>query len=818
MPFATSLQNLEQNNEYVGTTYGNIMDFYDNATYNLRLYMIRSPEGAPDEVASESDTLVADPKDTVILAQTGVTGAVIDDLSIENRITSTIATTDVSFTIKQPGAADFIDQLQLARAYLGIENTVSTTLFLEIVFKGYTSDLESHEEGGVATQFAGPYRFKLSLVDLSIEVDQTGSTYEMTCRPLKTFAYKHPTFKLPMQLSTVGTTITEHVRNLEEKIKGWKEDAATNEVPDQITFDLSKMIGTSDPSSGGQSNSPNMITEETLLSNADGNAETLNRLMNEIWQAGDAVDAQQQLESAPSYTGEEAEQYFEEGKLTFNERTSIDKVFLTYLSMCPEFYGKVSRKVDPLDPASEVKLDQAFVSWFRILGEVEQLEYDPVRKDYAYKYMFQPILYQTCRDDVCVHPDENEALSKEHATARLQKIKENGSLFKSYQYLFTGLNDQILDLNLKYDSGVAILSAPKGGAIGDAAITDPARNATQTPAEEDITLEGTVRNLMDKASAEANLDKVTGFFDKLKSAIDDGKDALGDSFFSGLSNMLGGTVDPAEIKSMIASDNQEQALELINSLTGAELNRLAADAEINETQNPATEDQTITTGVEGGEYTPEISGYAYSADILSMEDLTQSAVDASDLLKLGYLSIPPEDAEDALTVKQLVETGVDVPDATSNATYETGSPRNKLFGFLVNAHAARRFLITLDMTVRGDPWYLGSPQIARSTETSANYYRDDNCFWIEIRSPITYDPDFTDEDSDQNSGYWRYDGVSRTFSALYRMISVTNNFSGGMFTTDINAVRTKIDATNLDKTSTASEQRFDPSDDQDDGE
>ena len=78
-------------------------------------------------------------------------------------------------------------------------------------------------------------------------------------------------------------------------------------------------------------------------------------------------------------------------------------------------------------------------------------------------------------------------------------------------------------------------------------------------------------------------------------------------------------------------------------------------------------------------------------------------------------------------------------------------------------------------------------------------------FLVEIRSPITYDPDFTDEDSEFNSGYWRYDGVSRTFSALYRMVTVTNNFSGGNFTTDINAVRTKIDATNLEKTSTASQ-------------
>lgn len=805
MPFIDQIPLVS--NEYVGSTYGNIMDIYDNAVYNLKLYMIRNPEKAEDLVAEDAgsaSTLTADPKDTVVLAQTGVTGAVIDDLSIENRVTSTISTTDVSFTIKQPGAADFIDQIQLARAYLGIENTVSTTLFLEIVFKGYTSDIDDNEEGGVATQFAGPYRFKLSLVDLSVEVDQTGSTYELTCRPLRTFAYKHPTFKLPMQLFTVGSTITQHIDVLQQKLNDWKQDAKTDEVKDEVEFKLDRLIGT-DSESGGNSNSLNKISKDTLIGSDDADTETLNRLMNEIWEAGDAVEAQQQLESAPSYTGEEAEQILEEGKITFNEGTSIDKLFLTYLSMCPEFFAKVSRKEDPLDPESDVNKKQGYVSWFRIMGSVEQLGYDPVRKDYAYKYIYEPILYKTVRDDIALYPEEADPLTIEEAKARLAEIKSGGSLFKSYQYLFTGLNDQILDLNLKYDSGVAILSAPKGGAIGDAAITDPARNASQVPANKDITLEGTVRDLMDKATAKSDLDKVSGFFDKIKGLIDGGASGIADGVFEGISDMLGGTVDPAEIKSLVTADSQQGALDLLDSLTGAELRKLAADAEVNEETNPATESQVIRTGVDGGEYIPEISGYAYSADILSMEDLTSSAVDASELLKLGYLSIPPEDAEDALTVKQLVETGVDVPDATSNATYETGSPRNKLFGFLVNAHAARRFLITLDMTVRGDPWFIGSPDISTATSNAANYYRDDNCFWLEIRSPITYDPDFTDEDSEFNSGYWRYDGVSRTFSALYRMVTVTNNFSGGNFTTDINAVRTKIDATNLEKTSTASQ-------------
>ena len=796
------------NNEYVGQTYGNILDFFDNPSYNLKLYMIRNPESADDEEASANPSLSASPQDTVVLAQTGVTGTQIDNLQIEQRLAATMKTVDVTFTITQPGAADFLDQIQLAKAYLGIENTSSTVLFLEIRFQGYSSDPEDNEAGGEITRIAGPFRWKLRLNDIICKIDQTGSTYDLTCRPIAQYAYRQPIFKLPQSISTVGKTLTEHLENLQQKVNNWHETAATNEVKDRIVIDYSKLIG----AGAGGGNSQDVITDDTLLTSEDsGDAETLNRLANELWSAGDAIDRQQQLEAAPEYTGEQAEEIFKEDKISFTEGTSMDRVMLTYLSMCPEFYSKVSRKEDPLDPESKVKTDQAYVSWFRIHGSVKQLEFDPVRNDYAYEYTFIPVLYKTVNQSIAVSSDETKPINKDDAEARLSQIIANGGLQKSYNYLFTGLNDQILDLEIKYDSGVSILNAPKGGAIGDASVTDPARFSAQSDADADLTLEGTVRDLMDKVNDAVNLDKVTGFFDKLKGVVDDVSGAA-DSFTSGLSDLLDNQFSPDDIKNIIKGEGALTREELLSNLTGAELKKLATDAQVTETQT-STEDPTIInngTGTGTNDYTPEISGYAYSADILSVDELMSTEINAADLVKQGYLTLSSTEVQEATTLKNKVETSVDVPDVTATATYKTGSPRNKLFGFLVNQHAAKRFLMNVDMTVRGDPWYLGGPGYDASTPEYANYMKDDNCFWLEIRSPIAYDPDWTDEDSPNNSGYWRYDGVSKTFSGLYKIQTVVCSFSGGLFTVGIDAIRTNLGAENIEKkasnTGTAEEQ------------
>ena len=113
---------------YVGKVYGNLLDNYATPTYNAKLYMLRKDLSinAKDGVASVDPSLTGPPGDQIILAQTGVTAATIDDISIQALTAAdgpnAIA---VDFTIIQPGAATFLDQLQMARAYCIFRDTFS---------------------------------------------------------------------------------------------------------------------------------------------------------------------------------------------------------------------------------------------------------------------------------------------------------------------------------------------------------------------------------------------------------------------------------------------------------------------------------------------------------------------------------------------------------------------------------------------------------------------------------------------------------------------------------------------------------------------
>ena len=123
-------------NKWVGDVQRNILDFYDNPAYTLKLYMIppktggATDSGISDDASGEearsdltpqkesqlggggflNGKMTADPKDTVIPAQTGVTGNGIHELEIVTPLGAggrNVKT--ANFTITQPGAVDFPD-------------------------------------------------------------------------------------------------------------------------------------------------------------------------------------------------------------------------------------------------------------------------------------------------------------------------------------------------------------------------------------------------------------------------------------------------------------------------------------------------------------------------------------------------------------------------------------------------------------------------------------------------------------------------------------------------------------------------------------
>lgn len=762
-------------NEYLGVdTYGNILDFYDNPAYNIKLYMI--------DPASEQ--LFADPGSTVVLAQTGVTGTQIDDLVIHQIMdtASTIRST-VSFTIKQPGAANFLDQIQLSRAYLGLPFTTELYLYLEIVFKGYKASIEDEDEGGEISSIAGPYRYKIKMTKLDVEINETGSVYNLEGLISDFDAYSDVMYKLPYSFSTIGKTLTEHIKILEKNLNEWHSEKTLNDIPDTVEIDLSQLIGTSTEAGGIGLGA---ISDESLILSSDLEAEDINRVTDELWQVATEVDLDQELGSAPVYTGTTAEQLFDEDKINHREGASLDQVFLTLLSMNAEFYSKVTRKNDITDDSEKPKTDQAFVSWFRVLSKIDLKGYDKKRGIYAKHYTYTPMLYKTAKHEIALDPGELE-VSSDDAANRVREMYANDTLMKAYQYLFTGLNDQVLSFDIKYNPGMAILQPPAGGTIGDPSVEMREQFRAQIPDSEDNSLEGLL-NDFNKAKDALNFDKVGDFLSDLGGLADN----LTDSVLGGIADATG--LGPTDLKNIIDGANGQNIEQLTSALTKKQLSRLATDAAIETTAAIPTEDPiTFVNPAAGKDYEPAFSGFAYSADLIN--PATTTAVSAAELANLGYIPVDTS----ALAIKAQTSTHQATPNATGAAT-STGR-KNNMFGFLINQHSTEIAFTHIDIQLRGDPWYLSGAgfSTSKSTPEQMNMQRDSDIFWLQIKSPITYDPDFTDEDSALNSGYWEYQGTSQTFSALYQMQQVKCNFSGGIFTVDVKGQHLGISAANLKK-------------------
>ena len=141
---------------YLNTVFGNVLDEAVNTSYNLKLYMIKDRTSGGGGYINGA--VAAKPEETVVIAQTGVTGVQMDGLTIDFvKDKGNHFATAANFTLIQPGAADLLDQIQAAKVHLGIEAGMyaNVPIFLEINFKGYEASLEEEDQKGKEAQEEG---------------------------------------------------------------------------------------------------------------------------------------------------------------------------------------------------------------------------------------------------------------------------------------------------------------------------------------------------------------------------------------------------------------------------------------------------------------------------------------------------------------------------------------------------------------------------------------------------------------------------------------------------------------------------------------
>lgn len=787
---------------YLDAVMGNVLDYYENTSYNLKLYMIGEEEWLRGQFAAE-------PGRTVVLAQTGVTGVQIDNLSLDivkGPGSGNTFATRASFTLFQPSAADLLDQIQAAKLALGHEYMFADVpLFLAIEFKGYNSAIDQEDDESIdgkpvlssddkLSDIAGPYIYRLQIAKVGVSIDSTGSTYDFECPVGNSHAFTDEYFKLPKDLKVQGNAVDEMVEDLEDQLNSYREENLDGEEHhDEIVFDLSQL----------KTQLPDL---EVSHAGAKA-AEEVNRLLNAQEQGVKTLEEyRKRLEESPeSFDGgvEAGSDWFYNQNINMKEGTSLNQFFTTVLVMCDDFLNKASRKKvfnDPEIDENGLNLDQTFTKWYKIEASISYeldkhgaAKFDRRRGKYAKKIIYKPVIYDTAHPNHEISQAENN-LSDRQTTKRVKEM----NIKKAYHYLYTGLNDQILSADISYNAGQLLLAAPGGGYMGDMSTNanSPTMNTDGAPDFDGKNRDAEVKaKQTDPAGVLSELKDNKDFQQRVKQEL-----SLSDDEFKDLMNEDAKRQNLAETI-LYVNNNGKDPLGYRKTAQGQ------ADFPVDlPPANPKAQP-----------YKPEASGYLYSADLL--EDYGGSTTVIGELAGGQALALLKSSAR--AKVKDIdtsprskynygthvVATGGQTNDGTASAT---------LFGYMYNNVNDASILVDLNLKVRGDPWYLGKPmtyQEARAhtnpknneaaeehneptQDKYINYGGGDNYFLFTMQTPRVRDPDVDDEDN--NTGYMSRQGTAFFISGVYTIMAVTANFSGGLFDVEL-AKAPKVTALSLSK-------------------
>ena len=831
-------------NEYVGEVLPNILDDYDNSTYNLKLYLMAPGEASsstsnPSGTSSDNETSDSEsdrqdqgnsgsltstgtgwlndsvrgtPDNTVVLAQTGVTEVGIDNVEILT-VPGGEGGSEASrcnFTIVQPLACDFPDQIVRARTYLGMPaDAMDAPMFLEINFIGYTESNMNEskwdtDKGGKPQTIKGPYILPLLLKNFSMSIDAGGSQYEFETVVKDDVATADAFFRLDKMFTIAGDTIYDMMEDLEKQINDYKEKL---EKPERISFGLegpkAGTPGTTDDDgnvTGGtpasQGTVPGLdIADQTLDIQSAENVGKV--LFPEVQEAENVDDAEEETEDAPRIPSVTFEGNPDNHKVAIDLKAhmTLDKALGIILSMNKEFMEKSNRsKMDPTN--TEVDVNKQ-VMWYKYLTSIEYGEFDMKKKEYQKIAHFIPITYLSPRSDIAVLPEEvikTQSLTKEEARQRVNQMQ----IKKAYEYIFTGRNDQILDVNIQYNEGIALLLPTERGLLGDSSLNaSSVLNSTSVPKNQSAKDGG-----IDKLNESAKKDGM-GFFDALKELKNTAESTL--SAIGKAANFSN-----EQIKDLIDNQTGASATKLKNVLSDQVSAQAIADS-LTAGQTAQAQANVVTqTEI----FSPTESGFIYGGDLGLQGD-----VKYADRLKDGGLLFKDQHSKDD-SEKTPSENGITQrykeTSKTGFATVGTTKGiKNNLFTYLYDQHQAIDFLMKLDLTLRGDPWWLGrepmqpgsdkqpsglsADKAIDTVEDSDNYLTTtrDNFFLFSMNSPRLFDGNVTDEDA--NTGLWNQkdDGTSYFLSGIYQVRKVVHNFSMGEYKLDVEGI--KETAINLDQ-------------------
>jgi len=405
------------------TTVQNPLNVFANYTYHIRFSIMNL-----QSVYSQNGSYATMNSSTkLIIAESGVTaGFNISEFEFKNTCApgpKNLNTTNTTWTmtIIEPYGMSFIDKMFLAAGAVGIKNWSRSPYLIEVWFNGYNLDGTLMSP----TQFYTLYR--VSLNDINVRVTEGGSVYELNGVFSGDIGHSNEISIPDVTFQLTGTTVLDFFNAF--------ANALNNSQPNNLN-DSSKpntQYVFSLPSSD-----PNNITTWPLKP-----AGSLNEVS--IRSAAFNVSANPGNTTIKTAKG-----------------ASIENIVNTVIGSCDQVSNWISASGSSGNSSGQITTN-GISTWIHVHSYVQLGSFNNTANDYDRNVIFNLVPYQsvigvTDRASVDALSDQGVQQSK------LSTLNGIGALVKEYDYLYTGLNTEIIKFDISVDSAWA-LSIPQFAAM-----------------------------------------------------------------------------------------------------------------------------------------------------------------------------------------------------------------------------------------------------------------------------------------------------------------------------------------------------------------
>lgn len=425
-----------------------------------------------------------------IISKTGVTGkysideVVIKSLPPGQQNTKTNTLREMVITLSEQGDLTFYDELQRMTAILGYQQTMNVPLFLNLEFKGY-SDSEPHVPI-VIPEATRTWRLRINNIECRTDNQGATAIYDIKCTS-GSHAHQDMEWRLHEQIEVVcGATVGSFMTAFEKSLNivangqyGYMTLLFPNEIqPDSFyTFhvhpDVANLIITNDKE------------QDTANDKTDtGEAGSKRYSFNPSQTIGNVIDSVMDSAYMPSNTSQ------------FPNRQFVHVIPVAY------YVG-----------------------------------YDRWRRKIAYRYEIYILPLKTIdAQNVDEHRNKNKAIDLLEVLERNARVNNKLNI-KRYDYQWSGLNNEILNLNFDFNAAYNVMSTRSISSLYDP-YNRTGEKASTLSAEDQLTheqatmmyqrkseLEQKERSTGLSAEEQIELRSVNASLDEMKTIVVEGEEA-----------------------------------------------------------------------------------------------------------------------------------------------------------------------------------------------------------------------------------------------------------------------------------------------------